>query len=465
MREWVKTVLLPLLLCGGGVYLGLTIAASPDLGAAFLAGGFAVCICLAFVFTARDDGKFLLRLTLIALGLRWLVGWVIYSKGLWMSLGPDAATFDYFGNAICEVWRGVLDPRADWFLKHTSVSRSGWGMSYYVAGIYWVVGRNPLAVQLINCALGAMLPAVVYHITRMVYPNRRVMRLAAVVTALSPSMILWSAQGLKEAPLMLSLGLTMLLALRLRHRFGLRDFALLVLSLFCVYALRNYTFFLIFISISGGLLLSSKRFTLVRTLQGGLIILLLGLTFAYFQAGKVIEQPLDWKRVLKMREGGAKTANSSFGTEKDVDSSETAITYLPVGVVYVLFAPFPWMVRNMTQLVALPEMVLWWIAFPLLIKGYWFALRRRTRESFMICLFTIGLTLFYALYQTNFGTLHRQRAQLLFFFYIFIGIGWDLWRQAKHRPTQITLSRPGYGALVPAQGAMARCEQSTGNAQ
>jgi hypothetical protein len=49
----------------------------------------------------------------------------------------------------------------------------------------------------------------------------------------------------------------------------------------------------------------------------------------------------------------------------------------------------------------------------------------------MMCLFTLGLTLVYALYQGNVGTAYRQRAQLYVFFFIFISVGWELRRQSK----------------------------------
>jgi hypothetical protein len=104
---------------------------------------------------------------------------------------------------------------------------------------------------------------------------------------------------------------------------------------------------------------------------------------------------------------------------------------LPLGITYVLLAPFPWMINSLGQVLTLPELILWWFSFPLLIKGYWFAIRHRLKESLTICLFTVGLTLVYALYQTNVGTAYRQRAQLYVFFFIFISVGWELRRNLK----------------------------------
>ena len=90
----------------------------------------------------------------------------------------------------------------------------------------------------------------------------------------------------------------------------------------------------------------------------------------------------------------------------------------------------------------------------MLIKGYWFAIRRRLKQSFAICIFTMGLTLAYALYQSNVGTAYRHRAQLYVFFFIFMSIGLELRRAAKmERQQRFRFDSPEFataGAPLPA---------------
>ena len=64
-------------------------------------------------------------------------------------------------------------------------------------------------------------------------------------------------------------------------------------------------------------------------------------------------------------------------------------------------------------------------------EGFWYSVRHRLKESFSIVIFTVGLTLVYALYQSNVGTAYRHRAQLYVFFFIFISIGLELRRKAR----------------------------------
>jgi 4-amino-4-deoxy-L-arabinose transferase-like glycosyltransferase len=285
----------------------------------------------------------------------------------------------------------------------------------------------------------------------LVYPQQRVARTAAILVALSPSMILWSSQMLKDAPIVLSLCLCALYTLKLRDKVSVKSLVLLLISLFCLYVLRHYAAYIMFVAIAGSLLLAAKRFTPLRVVQGGVLVIFLGLTLAYFGAAQVPQDAFNLKKIQAAREWSAKEANSGFGGDVDISDPKAAIEFLPVGLTYVLFAPFPWMMSSLRQLITLPELLVWWALVPMLIKGYWYGMRHRLKESFAICVFTIGLTLAYALYQSNVGTAYRHRAQLYVFFIIFISIGLELRREAKQRKrTQIAMGRSAYGPVATA---------------
>lgn len=435
-RNYLITIAL---FAGAGIasyYIGHAVVRTPDDGVGLMVGGAAALLCFAVVRRDEPDRRFLLRLLAVALAARWLVGLALYYWHLRTRIGPDFDTYDHFGFQLLQSWYGLLDPNVAWLTRYTNLQRSGWGMYYYVAGVYYVLGRIPLIIQLINCALGAVVCVFVYRITWLVYPEQRVARLAAILAAVAPSMVLWTSQGLKEAPIVLSLSLCAFYTLKLCHRFTVRNCAWLLLALFILYALRHYAFYITFVATAGALLFTTQHFTPVRALQGMALVLILGLTFAYLGADETV-QSLDLERLQRGRAWSARVANSGFSTGLDVTDTRSSLQFLPLGVLYVLFAPFPWMVKNLGQLLTLPEMVLWWLAAPLLARGYWFMLRHRFLASLPLTVFTIGLTLTYALFQSNAGTVHRQRTQLLVFFYIFISIGWEQWRQARRRPASI----------------------------
>src|SRR5215469_10832667 len=157
MRNKIFAVLFTFALVYGGIYLANSVLASPEISLAFMVGVIPAAACLWIILRGKQDKEFLLKAFLAALLLRWIVGSIIYYKGWQAFFGGDAETYDAFGNALCQSWRGLVDPNAPWLLNYTSTQRSGFGMFYYVASVYYLVGQNPLAVQFINCALGAAL--------------------------------------------------------------------------------------------------------------------------------------------------------------------------------------------------------------------------------------------------------------------------------------------------------------------
>jgi hypothetical protein len=433
MRKRILGLSFAVALCYVSIWLGNDVVIAPQFYLAIVVGVVPIAICALIIMRSPvSDRHFLAKVFTAALGLRYALAYVIYSRNLQQYLGADADTYDAFGNALLKSWQGLVDPNAFWLLKYTTARTSGFGMYYYVAAIYYAIGQNPLAIQLINCAIGAAVCVAGYKIAMMVYPSERVARTVAIMSAVSPSLILWTSQGLKDGPIMLCLCLCVLYALKLRTKIDAKSFLLLLGSLLCLYTLRHYAAYIMLTAVTGGLLFTSrKKLSPVRMLQGAVLVIIIGLAFSYFGAEDVAKSTIDIKHIQNARVWGARVSNSGFGGDVDITDPQAAIGYLPLGVLYVLLSPFPWMMNNLRQLITLPELIAWWCLMPMMVKGYWFALRNRLRESFVICTFVLGLTLAFALYQSNAGTAYRHRSQLYVFFFIFICIGLELRRSAK----------------------------------
>jgi hypothetical protein len=173
------------------------------------------------------------------------------------------------------------------------------------------------------------------------------------------------------------------------------------------------------------------------------------------------KKTLDIERVQKSREWNAKAAVSGFGGDVDITDPNAAIEFLPVGVLYVLLAPFPWMISNFRQLITFPELMAWWLLMPMMIRGFWYTIRNNLRKAFVICTFVVSTTLAFALFESNAGTAYRHRSQLYVFFFVFMAIGLELRRSAKlekQRRMQPVPLRPL--AATPLTG---RLTNNTGN--
>jgi hypothetical protein len=385
----------------------------------------------------KTDGKYLLRLFLLGLLLRMVIGTAIFVFNGQDFFGGDAWTYDYYGLQQTLTWAGdrVAAREVRLFVGTSFASASAWGMVYLVAGIYEVVGRNMLAVQFFNAILGAATAPVIFLCAREVFHNTRVARIAGIAVAFYPSLVLWSSQGLKDATIVFSLGLAILAALKLAKKFSVAYLTVLVLALFCVLAFRFYVFYMIVVAIVGAFAMGMRKISAQSFARQFVIVIMLGLAFTYLgitrYANAQFEQYGNLQRLQRSRADAAKSAESGFGRDVDVSTTEGALSSIPLGILYLLFAPFPWQLGSLRQMLTLPEMIIWWASFPLLVLGIWFSIKYRLRQMSPILIFTSMLTLSYSIFQGNVGTAYRQRAQLLVFYFIFVAVGGVLLKEKR----------------------------------
>jgi 4-amino-4-deoxy-L-arabinose transferase-like glycosyltransferase len=392
----------------------------------------AVCataaVCAGFLIRRIPaHGSYLLKLFLFAVLARVVIATAIFVFNGQDFFGGDAWTYDHFGVLQMYAWGGDRSAQAnvDWFIG--TGFTSSWGMLYIVAGIYSIIGRNMLAIQLLNAVLGAATAPIIFLCAEHVFNNRRVARVAALAVAFYPSLVLWSSQGLKDGPTVFFLALSILATLKLGHKLSLRYLAVLLVSLVGVLAFRFYIFYMMLAAIGGAFVIGMKAFSAQSLARQFVVVLVLGLSLTYFgvtrYATAQFEQYGNLEQLQRSRQNLATAAQSGFGRDVDVSTTSGALTTIPTGLVYLLFAPFPWQLGSLRQSLTLPEMVVWWGAFPLLILGAWFSLRYRLRQMAPILIFTSMLTLAYSVFQGNVGTAYRQRAQILVFYFIFVAVG------------------------------------------
>jgi hypothetical protein len=404
-------------------------------------GGPAVLISLpviaAVMFGVRqlDDRKFLQRLFIGAFLARIVIGTAIYIFHWQIFFGGDAITYDYLGDSLQHVWQGQVEYARAIDVFYAGGSSSGWGMMYMVAAIYKIVGRNLLATQYVNCVLGAATAPLTYMIAMEIFPNKTVARAAAVLTAFFPALIIWSCQGLKDGPIVFLLALSMLAILKLGEHFSVRYLVALALSLCCLLTLRFYVFYIVALAGGAAFILGRHRLTAQSFARQMIVITVVTLALGYFGVSRYASQQLEVygsaEEVQRMRLDAAQSAESGFGRDLDVSTTSGAITAVPIGLTYLLLAPFPWQFGSFRQMLTLPEMVVWWCSIPLLALGAWFTIKHRIREIAPILIFTSLLTLTYSIVQGNVGTAYRQRAQLLVFYFIFVAVGYVLVREKR----------------------------------
>lgn len=426
MRAFLITLLI--LVCAGVLFL------SPASGS-----GAVLLLLLSGLFAFSlirridpVDREFLLNIFLAGLLVRVLVGVSIYLFNLQEFFGGDANSYDYAGYLLARKWGGESA-----YIENVHLLRgdSGWGMPYFVGLIYFLIGRNPLAVQFINSVIGAATAVVIYLCADRIFQNKKVAAIAAVFVAFFPSLVLWSSQGLKDGPIVFLLAVGIYSTLRLGEKFSLKYVSVVSLSLLGVLSLRFYIFYMLLAAITGALVIGPRIQTLASALRQVGVLVVLGLVLTYFgvlrTASTQIDTYADLDRIQLSRADLARSAESGFGRDVDVSTTGGALTTIPMGVAYLLFAPFPWEVANLRQSITIPEMIVWWASFPVMILGLWYSVRFRFRQSLPILLLTFMVTLAYSVFAGNVGTAYRQRAQLLVFYFIFVAVGIVLFKEKR----------------------------------
>jgi hypothetical protein len=433
-------------------------------------GALAVCVLAsvpAVIILARtpENRTFLMRLFLIAVMVRIVLAMVIFTGRMEEFFGGDANTYDIFGQSLVASWHGDTYHAA----KYASFVQSGasaWGMLYLVAAVYEVIGKNMLAIQLINAAVGASTAIVVYYVAQALFSNTRVSKLAALLVAFFPSLILWSSQALKDGLIILCLALSILATLRLMEKITLAYVVVLGASLLGLFSLRFYIFYMMTAAVAGSFFLGMKSFNAQGFVQRFIAVAGIGLVFTWFgvlqTAGVQFERYANLKMVETSRRDQA-AAGSGFLQDVDVGTTEGALTVIPVGLLYLMFAPFPWDFSTLRQTITLPEMIVWWLVFPLLVLGLWYSIKHRLRQVSPIIIFTTMLTLAYSLFQGNVGTAYRQRSQLLVFYFIFVAVGAIIMKErAEDRRRQQQLAKQELAELQAAR-VLARGKAAMGS--
>jgi hypothetical protein len=358
--------------------------------------------------------------------------------------GGDANTYDIFGQSLLQGLYGD-DYHMQKYQSFVASGAGAWGMLYLVAGIYELVGRNMLAIQLVNASVGAATGVVVYHTAMALFNNLRVAKLAGLLVTFFPSLILWSSQALKDGLIILALAVSILATLRLMEKVTVKWVLVITVSLLALLSLRFYIFYMMTASVAGSFIMGMKSLSAQSFLQRFVAVTAIGLAFTWFgvlqYAGSQFDRFANLQQIQMSRQDQAE-AGSGFGKDVDVTTTEGALTVIPLGVVYLLFAPFPWQFTSLRQSITLPEMIVWWMAFPLLVLGMWYSIKHRLRQVAPIVIFTTMLTLVYSVFQGNVGTAYRQRSQLLVFYFIFVAVGGIIMKErAENRRLQAQMAK------------------------
>ncbi|MBK7391773.1 MAG: phospholipid carrier-dependent glycosyltransferase [Chloracidobacterium sp.] len=402
------------------------VAADPQEGPVAIATIFVMSAVFIYLFRRfTDEKEFVTYIYLAALAARMVFGIIIHTYELRDFVGPDSMAYGIIGSKIVDFWLGLGDPTDPEVTRALSLRGPGWGMNYFVGFIYLVAGKSIFAAQSLCATIGAATVPMVYYCSNEIFHNRRSAKFAAFGVAFFPAFIIWSSQLLKDGLIVFLLVLAMTIVLQIQKQFSITGVILLILSLSGIMSLRFYIFYMVATAVIGSFIVGLKTST-KAIIQRTLILLVIGLAMTYLGVIRIASIDFETygslERIQVSRADMATSGESGYGANENVSTVGGALAALPTGFSIIMFAPFPWELKNFRQSLTLPEIILWWSMIPLLIYGLWFAIRQRLRASFPVLIFTLMLTISYSIFQGNLGAAYRQRTQIQVFLFIFIAV-------------------------------------------
>ena len=416
------------------IALALFAVPFPDGAVALMAVAVLSSLALFLFRRYTEEKDFVTTVFLIALALRLAFGLMVHIFELRGFFGGDAVTYDTSGASLVAVWLGT-NLQSD-LLIYQNLPGSGfaWGMTYFTASIYVILGRNIFAAQSICAVFGAATAPMIFFCAKKIFDNLNVAKTSALAIALFPSFIIWSGQLLKDGLIIFLLVLAMTMVMQLQSKFNYSALASLIFALFGILSLRFYIFYMMVVAVAGSFLvgMSNSNKSLLRRMA---VIFVIGFSLLYLGVGRNASIELtkfaNLERIQSSRANLSSSADSGFEKDADVSTAEGALSTIPLGLAYLMFAPFPWQAANLRQAITIPEVLLWWAMIPFLIIGINYSIRNRLRNTFPILIFSLLLTVSYSVFQGNVGTAYRQRTQIQVFLFVFISAGWTVYQENR----------------------------------
>ncbi|MDQ4133753.1 MAG: hypothetical protein M3179_11240 [Actinomycetota bacterium] len=415
-----------------GVILGVAIAFAPVVVAVVGPMMLSVLLLgtLVRVVSNHDSvaDRRILGWTMSSFFLHLAVGMIItYAGGVITSYlaAPDANLYDAWARRLVDHWNLGL-PIPD-------IPAGKQGYYYLLAAIYWVFGPHRVAGLIVNAALAAAIVPLLTDTTRRLFGDGPARYVAPLVVFL-PSLVLWPSLPIKEAAVVFLAVFALNCAVRVTERISLGALFGMAVCLSLLFTFRAWVALVLAAGVTAGVALGRGR--LLSGLGSGIggatllaVLLAAGLGYSGYQTA--VNADLEEANLVRR---DLATAGSGFDQEADVSTPQAALSYLPQGLPKFLFGPFPWQITGPRQLPVVPDMIVWWALLPSLWVGIRTGLKRARRRALVLLLPALLSAILLSLAVGNFGTVVRERVQVIVLIVPVIALGLSERAARRSRP-------------------------------
>jgi len=356
----------------------------------------------------------------------------------------------------------------------------------YIGLVYSVFGYDPVMVKFINSLASVFTAILLFLLIKEIF-SVKTANIALVLGLFWPSILLWSATGLKDTLTSFWVTLGVFAFCKIKKHLNLLQFLLVLIILATTNYKVNILLFIImsvviiidtkfihrkagsinilaplilvlvmklsleslrlirlhiFIPLLLALLLSAISFFNRKQLAFLFSIFFCLLLFAPFYLSKhhinvhrhfqdFTKNSISSQRSqLYAADTGYKVYPDRFYRIEDRDYLNTfdltpleSIISYIKGLAYALFAPFPWLINNKMTFFASFQMAIYYILSPFVVLGLLIATRYKWRYVLPVLIFIFLIVSMYALFEGNIGTVFRHRDLITTFLLSFSAIG------------------------------------------
>jgi len=340
---------------------------------------------------------------------------------------------------------------------------------------YFIFGYSAISSRLLNVLISVLTALIVYFLAKLLF-TKDVARFSFLLFAFLPSQVFFSISVLRDVFIIFFTLLALILVYKMNNK---RNFVLFLIPLFfacfMLLNLQKYLYALIIAVIGAAFLIKMLDFKKRRFLSLVLVTIIAisalnsGVTtfvgnFLRTRCAELLQLSiskgrregdtsytifpdklylLDTQRNRHKKTYAIYYSRKGFQIDqlieedmlngKEVNAIEQSLLindvkkFLPraylKGLFYVLFRPYPWHIKKITQIPASVNMVIWYLLFPFMCTGLYASLRSLTKEKiiFMILFFSFISSL--AIIEANVGSLFRYRNMISFAYVIFAANG------------------------------------------
>ena len=403
-------------------------------GAMFLVMLFAAACYLIYNNSPADDRRFIMSVLIAGFILRVFLAAalhaIVFLHGF-HGISGDDLLYTLKGWGIVCGWEN----RPTFWLK-TIFADTVFGLNpytYIIAAFYKFFGFHPVTVKIINCGIGTSIGWIAYLFASSLF-NKKVARIAMLITVFYPSLIRWSVANLKDPiTIVLFLSCLYILVIGLQGKIQLWKYGLLLSLWTLLYYFANpFHFALVMIGIV--LFVFLKLFQMVsrviskKTLLAIVVTLVIVLTPLFLYTNNHFLQ----KFLFDCEKKQACLAMADYAgyylyTNELVRSLNSGAISMPellavisANVFYYMFTPFPLhTLGSKERLAALPQMLLWYLILFLGILGFVRLVLEKPKPAILLgCVLFIGIVI-NALVEGNIGSAFRHRDIFTVFFILF----------------------------------------------